>query len=130
MSQNDLIVKNIYENGIIDVYCIYLTLLGSDFSSNSKIIRKEIVISIGNLAMFDGNIAENILANNDLFTILLSFCDAGDFSLRKLSICALYYLFDYVNDEVINKSSLILSMLINHLLTFWGKMSVLYFCQF
>lgn len=115
MCQNDLIVKNIYENGIIDIYSNYLRLLQNDYSSNSKIIRKEIVISIGNLAMFDGNIAANILTSNDIFTILLSFCDAGDFSLRKISICALYYLFDYINDEVIQKSSLILSMLINHL---------------
>ena len=114
ISQKEIIIQNLVDIGIIDLYEKYLTMIKCD-TSYSLVLVKEILISIGNLANFDYNLLIQIISNDNIMKYVILYCDSNELSVKTKAFEVVSILFDFGNETVLLKHEQYLPMIIEHL---------------
>ncbi len=114
ISQKEIIIQNLVDIGIIDLYEKYLTTINNDISY-AIVLEREILISIGNLANFDYNLLIQIISNDNIMKYVILYCDSNDLSVKTKAFEVISIIFDFGNETVLLKHEQYLPMIISHL---------------
>lgn len=114
MTQNEIIFDKLKKVNIIKVLGKAVNYINQCY--NVLQLKKEFVLSLGNLALYSVELAVEIFNNEALFTFLNKMTEEGDFSTRKNTFSALYYIIDHGEVQFYEKGGMfIVPLLIKHL---------------